>query len=455
MGPPPDQFEGFGNESEISSAADPPGPEPSTSEVPTVVLNHQSTVKPPPKRKPGRKKKAEAEVSAADGKAKKPRKSSRPKKPSTSSPKPQEAVTDDNAETSDEPEGPKTTKRKRRSSSVSQKPRKPRGSSHPVLDPEADPGEELDPTVITMADLCSDTGQGRISSKAVQIQSNHAAWKTSNRERRSRMKLLMESKKYGRKDDGEEGETAPSKDPVPETVDPENAVEVISYGSQAGSPVPSEGPADEDETGQGFDYSEAVATSRFNVQVRIGPNGETIVDEESLYVDRNDESENLNYVHIEESDTTKFVNSATYGKKFRGSRWTAEETELFFDALSQFGENYELISFILPGRDRKACKNKFKAEDKRDSDRINHCLDNRTPYDISTLSRMTGKDFSGPTPEIRAPEALTLETIELPETSTSKHRVRKKSSTPRSKNDGVEVLGDVSMFDKDDDTDKE
>jgi transcription factor TFIIIB component B'' len=90
--------------------------------------------------------------------------------------------------------------------------------------------------------------------------------------------------------------------------------------------------------------------------------------------------------------------------------------------LSQYGENYELIAYVLPGRDRKACKNKFKAEDKKNPARISFCLDNRIPVgkgnclsfieflhdisfsDISTLSRMTGKDFSGPVPEIRAPQ---------------------------------------------------
>lgn len=48
-------------------------------------------------------------------------------------------------------------------------------------------------------------------------------------------------------------------------------------------------------------------------------------------------------------------------------------------ALSQFGENYELISYVLPGRDRKACKNKFKAEDRRNPSRITYCLKNRRP----------------------------------------------------------------------------
>ena len=43
------------------------------------------------------------------------------------------------------------------------------------------------------------------------------------------------------------------------------------------------------------------------------------------------EDETENYQHVEESDQTKFVNSATYGKKVRGSRWSAEETEEFYD----------------------------------------------------------------------------------------------------------------------------
>jgi transcription factor TFIIIB component B'' len=84
------------------------------------------------------------------------------------------------------------------------------------------------------------------------------------------------------------------------------------------------------ENGFGFDYNNTMAISRFNVQVRIGPNGETIVDEESLFVDRAEEHETDNYVHVEESDATKFINSGSYSKKFRGTRWTAEETELFY-----------------------------------------------------------------------------------------------------------------------------
>ncbi|KAH7886149.1 hypothetical protein F5I97DRAFT_1877883 [Phlebopus sp. FC_14] len=292
-------------------------------------------------------------------------------------------------------EGPRKRRSKSHSlSTTSKKIQKPR--RHTTPDAGADPGEELDPTAVTMATLCDDTGHGRVSSKAARILDNHLAWKKSNREKRARMRMMMEAKKYGRNEDVDTNQNS-GQDAVA------NPPPVLPVETSFGAPAPVE-----DASGHGFDYSQSISTSRYNVQIRIGPSGETIVDEESLFVDRNAEEDTTSYTHVEESDVTKFVNSGTYAKRFRGSRWSAEETELFYDALSQFGENYELISYVLPGRDRKACKNKFKAEDKKNPNRINYCLNNRRPYDISALSRMTGRDFSGPTPEIRPPTVLTL-----------------------------------------------
>lgn len=98
-------------------------------------------------------------------------------------------------------------------------------------------------------------------------------------------------------------------------------------------PIAANEPAPSNERTSGdhdFDYSQTMSASKFNVQVRIAPNGETVVDEESLYVDNSAEQETHDYTHIEESDTTKFVNSATHSKKLRGSRWSETETELFY-----------------------------------------------------------------------------------------------------------------------------
>ncbi|RPD82408.1 hypothetical protein L226DRAFT_564984 [Lentinus tigrinus ALCF2SS1-7] len=343
-----------------------------------------------------------------------------------------------------------TTKRRRTGPRSRTRPPSP-----PPFDPDADPGEDIDPTVVTMAALCDDMGKGRVSSKAAQIVSNHAAWRAANREKRARMKAVMEAKKYGRNPEDDEETSTPVKS-APQEVDP--AASTSRAGTPAGdSSLPQEeNEVLADKDADDFDYSENLAVSQYNVQVRIGANGETIIDEDSLFVNRDEEHRTEDYIHVEESDFTKFVNSATYSKKVRGSRWSAEETELFYNALSQFGENYELISYVLPGRDRKACKNKFKSEDRKNPARITYCLNNRTPYDIATLSRMTGKDFSGPTPEIRAPtpvRSAELHGDDPPQSAPSPDSprvVRKKSKTQKLRDAGLEVIGSVDDFDKED-----
>jgi transcription factor TFIIIB component B'' len=293
---------------------------------------------------------------------------------------------------------------KRRRRTASARPRRERASSAP-FDADADPGEDLDPTIVTMADLCEDTGQGRVSSKAAQIFENHHTWRRSNRERRVRMRVAMEAKKYGHDEDGDGPSTStlPSTDPGSSEAQPSSSALPTAQGLPQPEDLNGGGDGEDvhcddkdDDEDDDFDYSKVVGRSRFAAQVRIGANGETILDETSLVIDRDEEQETSGYAHVEESDATKFTNSSTYSKRYHGSRWSAEETELFFDvrllrfscfyfltshqALRQFGENYELISYVLPGRDRKSCKNKFKAEDKKNPERIDHCLKNRVPY---------------------------------------------------------------------------
>ena len=217
--------------------------------------------------------------------------------------------------------------RRTRASSGTPRPRKRVPSPLPY-DPNADPGEDIDPTSVTMAALCTDTGQGRVSRKAAEILANHAAWKAKNKEKRAHMRTLMELKKYGREEaESEHDQDGAQAQPV------EDAASTSTPGT---SNAPATAPV-LDDTGNGFDYSQGLATSRYNVQVRIGPNGETVIDEESLVVDRVENDGTDDYTHVIESDHTKFVNSGTYGKRYRSSRWSAEETERFFD-----------VSFILP-----------------------------------------------------------------------------------------------------------
>ena len=59
---------------------------------------------------------------------------------------------------------------------------------------------------------------------------------------------------------------------------------------------------------------------------------------------------------------------------------------------------------------------------------------------------MTGKDFSGPTPEIRAPtpvRSTELEQVEEPESPPALRVKRKKSKTPSVRDADVEIVGDI------------
>lgn len=75
------------------------------------------------------------------------------------------------------------------------------------------------------------------------------------------------------------------------------------------------------------------------------------------------------------------------------------------------------------------------------------------PTDIATLARMTGKDFSGPTPVIRTPtpvvkqpetESTDVVHTNAPTKPTSKRKKKAAQST-----DDVEVLGNLSDIDDD------
>ncbi|EJD51963.1 hypothetical protein AURDEDRAFT_82898 [Auricularia subglabra TFB-10046 SS5] len=305
----------------------------------------------------------------------------------------------------------------------------------------------------TMADICADPGVGRLSTRYAAVQESFATEKQRRKERRSEMHARAMKRLYGEPVDGEPSSSVHIKLSLKET----------------------EG---DDEAGKGdeFDYDQAVNVSGHHAaQVRIGPNGEVIIDEESLQVDRAAAPEHQvdedAMVHIEENDLTRFVNQATYSRKVAGARWTKEETELFYHALQQFGSDFTSIALMLGTRPRNQVKQKFNREDKINPERITWALKNRIPIDIETLSKKTGKSFDGPVPQYGPTEAQLAEAAAraTPAASSRKHTPasnRDPSEAPSAASagkkggrkrgnalpEGLEVLGSIDDYiDKDDD----
>ncbi|RXG61669.1 Transcription factor TFIIIB component B''-like protein [Armadillidium vulgare] len=112
-------------------------------------------------------------------------------------------------------------------------------------------------------------------------------------------------------------------------------------------------------------------------QVKIGPNGELVVDEKSLLIQTTaakNRDKVLSTAEVVEEDN----NSSHYGKwskrKKKSTEWTLKETARFYKALSTVGTDFSLMSMILNWRTRAELKIKFKKEEKFNRNLIDMAL---------------------------------------------------------------------------------
>ncbi|RKP06197.1 hypothetical protein THASP1DRAFT_8847, partial [Thamnocephalis sphaerospora] len=80
---------------------------------------------------------------------------------------------------------------------------------------------------------------------------------------------------------------------------------------------------------------------------------------------------------VEESQYTRFVTSATFGKRNRMVKWNTEQTQLFYEGLVKFGTDFEMIATLFSDRNRQHIKNKYKREEQHSPQRINDALIHR------------------------------------------------------------------------------
>ncbi|KAI7905798.1 uncharacterized protein BX663DRAFT_294073 [Cokeromyces recurvatus] len=129
------------------------------------------------------------------------------------------------------------------------------------------------------------------------------------------------------------------------------------------------------------------------VQVRI-VNGEIVLDTDTLVVERRQATDDYDGEPreiVEENSMSRKVNSQTYGKKKQSSKWDALETELFYECLSQFGTDFEMISQMMPGRTRGQIRTKFNKEERLNPMKITeYLIKKRKPLDIEKFKEMAG-----------------------------------------------------------------
>lgn len=218
----------------------------------------------------------------------------------------QETETGDTVETSDPPVESVTPRKRRR-----------RGTTEETAGPEGTP-EPIDPTQVKMSAICDDPGSGRVSSRWESSQKQYADARKRAREERAR--AITEADEEER-ESGRIGAKKRAQKPVlpsgGESAHAEGGESVIENTGQN---------ADD------FTYTESLKASNYAPQVRIGANGEVVLDMDSLQVDRaaDPEFREETYSHVEESDQSKFTNNSSWSKR-RIVRWGKEDTALFYD----------------------------------------------------------------------------------------------------------------------------
>lgn len=121
-------------------------------------------------------------------------------------------------------------------------------------------------------------------------------------------------------------------------------------------------------------------------QVKVGPNGEIILDEQSLVIEQTgakrarEQIENSQII-IDDLDTGYGV----YKKPKRCKDWTFAETLRFYRTLNTVGTDFSLMLGLFPGRTRRELKMKFKKEEKNNRMLVDKVLMNPLNFNLTEL----------------------------------------------------------------------
>jgi len=112
-------------------------------------------------------------------------------------------------------------------------------------------------------------------------------------------------------------------------------------------------------------------------RVKVGPNGEIILDETSLHLETNDQKKAKEVLQkspvVFETNRTS-TNYGTWSKKRRHNDWSEKETIKFYKALSVVGSDFSMMETIFKNRSRNELKLKFKKEEQCNIKIIDKCL---------------------------------------------------------------------------------
>ncbi|KAH8689639.1 hypothetical protein BGW36DRAFT_74018 [Talaromyces proteolyticus] len=257
--------------------------------------------------------------------------------------------------TSGRAQTPRVPRKRRKSSTATEATpaKKQRAKRKREPTPEESEHVEIAPTVVRMSELCKDLRTGKKSKREVELRN---------------LEIAEAERKQKAKDESR------------------NSVSTVKQQIENGDGTANSGEATTPQK------------SQTGPRMRI-VNGEIVIDNASLQVDRRAEAardaEDMEEVY--ESRLSRKINQATYGRRTKAESWDEELTDLFYRGLRMFGTDFMMISKMFPGRSRRQIKLKFNSEERRDPERIKATLlGPREAVDIQAYSEMTNTIYDDP-----------------------------------------------------------
>jgi hypothetical protein len=120
-------------------------------------------------------------------------------------------------------------------------------------------------------------------------------------------------------------------------------------------------------------------------QVKVGVNGEIILDDTSLVLETTEAKKAKDFmltapVAVVETAKTTATNYGTWSKKRRHVDWSEKETLKFYKALSVVGSDFSMMESVFKKRTRQELKLKFKKEERVNGKMVDKCLRERGMY---------------------------------------------------------------------------
>ncbi|CAB3373118.1 Hypothetical predicted protein [Cloeon dipterum] len=112
-------------------------------------------------------------------------------------------------------------------------------------------------------------------------------------------------------------------------------------------------------------------------QLKMGPDGNFIIDDKSLVVESSTAREGRKALQSNTVSGNK--------RRYNRSTWTNEETLFFYKCLNTIGTDFATMSRFFPNRNRHQIKLKFKLEEKRNLSLVEKALSMNVKYDVSEL----------------------------------------------------------------------